>query len=274
MAQLIEMRKAMIDRLDTDHSIENLARINRVAVKLGDNGHREIAQNLLESALRIFEMRYPSDTFTISILLLNLGLQLDRRRKYDDARTVYERAIAAREDAVGPDSPTLWFPLYLLGNLRAKADHSESDRIAARKILERACPLVEKSTDAEPSSMADCLISLAATYEHITWGDDQDTRIHLIKKALGIYEKSCGASSLKVASAFCSLAIASIPGDAQEVVGYICRAIDIYESASEFDSVKARFRNLFQEADLFGYDSAGTLRKRLDAIDRDILEGI
>jgi tetratricopeptide (TPR) repeat protein len=274
MTQLTEAHAAMIRSLDIDHSMENLARINRIAVELGDGGQRAGAEKLLECALESLEAHYPEDAYTISVLALNLGLQLDWQEKYEVARAQYEQAIAAREKALGSCSPKLWFPLYLLGNLFSKIDRMDSDRVARRKVLERAHLLAEKSADAETSQAADCLLALAATYDHLVWGDDQSTKVGFTMRALRISEKACGASSLQAATALRSLAIASMPGDAQEVVGYLCRAIDIYESASRIDLVKAGFRNLYGEVSLFGYDSDGVLRKRLDAIDVAILHGV
>ena len=274
MSQVEDAVDEMIQSLEQDHSLENLANINRVALELSTAGNLAAAQRLLERALATYESRYAADTINCSVLMHNLALQFEAQNDFEAARKLFTRALELREHRLGHDSLELLGCLDALGRLSAKLDRWNDSRLTARRFFERALSIREKSASADDLETADCLLHSASTYDHIIFGDNQMVKVGFLKRALRIYEDRYGENSVEVAHVLLGhLVLASVPGGSGEVIGYINRAMAIFETNGKIQSIKASLRALYQDLTILSSDVAATLRQRTDIIDETILDG-
>ncbi|CAN0490241.1 unnamed protein product, partial [Scytosiphon promiscuus] len=78
---------------------------------------------------------------------------LDRQGKYQEAYTIYLRAIGIVEEALGPDHPSLVSGLASRAQaLNAQGKHEDAD-----PLLLRAIAIQEKSLNPDHSDLAKCL---------------------------------------------------------------------------------------------------------------------
>jgi tetratricopeptide (TPR) repeat protein len=275
MSHVEENVEAMIRSIEQDYSLESLANINKAALEFGTAGNPTAAQRLLERALTIYEAHYGADTLDFSVLLHNLALQLEAQDNFDAARKLFMRALELREQRLGHDNLELVGCLDALGRLSAKTDQSNDDRLLARSLFRRALSIRESYNSADDLETADCLRRLAATYDHIIFGDDQIVKLRYLKRALYIYEDRYGENSPEVAHVLLGhLILASLPGNSSEVIGYVDQAIAIFETNYKIQSMKKTLRALYQDLSLLSSEVAATMRQRLDGIDKTILHGI
>jgi tetratricopeptide (TPR) repeat protein len=107
---------------------------------LVDQGEYEKARPHLERGLAIVAKGEHSGSM-MGYLRQQLGIAAFKQGRYDEARRQYERAVAASEEALGPDHLELVVNLGLLGNaLRAQGRYEE-----ARATFERALAISESA---------------------------------------------------------------------------------------------------------------------------------
>jgi class 3 adenylate cyclase/tetratricopeptide (TPR) repeat protein len=132
-------------------------------------------------------------------LLNRAGDYLYGRAAYSGARPLYERALAIREQALGPEHPDT---AESLGNL-AVLLKTQGDLAGARPLLERALAIREKALGPEHSDTADSLNSLAVLLK--TQGDLAGAQ-PLYERALAINERGLGSEHRETAISLGNLA--------------------------------------------------------------------
>jgi tetratricopeptide (TPR) repeat protein len=112
---------------------------------------------------------------------------------YTEARSLFERALAISEKALGPDDPNT---MACLNNLAALL-HTQGDFTSARPLFERAVTTTEKLFGPDHPDTATCLSNLAELFR--TEGDLVAAR-PLVERALTIDEAAYGPDHLAVAT--------------------------------------------------------------------------
>jgi serine/threonine protein kinase/tetratricopeptide (TPR) repeat protein len=146
----------------------------RVAAVLGilgqiedDLGRSESAIEHARRALAIQEAVTPNGE-RVPTLLVNLGDALSTAGQLVEARDYYERALALREKLLGPDNPSLHFPLTGLGRTWLRLNRPR----AALPLLQRALVLKERSFGARNAQLTDVLSALAEANLQLGRNDD------------------------------------------------------------------------------------------------------
>ena len=132
MSQLEDAVETMIQSLEQDHALENLANINKVALEFGTAGNPAAAQRLLERALATYVSHYAANTIDCSVLMHNLALQFEAQNDFEAARKLFTRALELREHRLGHDSLELLGCLDALGRLSVKLDRWNDNSLVAR----------------------------------------------------------------------------------------------------------------------------------------------
>jgi tetratricopeptide (TPR) repeat protein len=136
-------------------------------------------------------LRHLTDTALVreddqaATLANNLGYSLKMRGDYAAARPLYERALAIRERALGPDHPDTTLSL---NNLAALLE-SQGDYAAARPLHERALAIRERALGLDHPDIATSLNNLAGLLR--AQGDYAAAR-PLFERALAIWERALG----------------------------------------------------------------------------------
>jgi tetratricopeptide (TPR) repeat protein len=100
--------------------------------------------------------------FPEAALLLNqAGVYLYERGRYTDAEPIYQRALAIRERALGPEHPAVATSLNNLAELY----HVQGQYAKAEPLYGRALVIWEKALGPEHPDVAKCLNNLAALYQ-------------------------------------------------------------------------------------------------------------
>jgi tetratricopeptide (TPR) repeat protein/tRNA A-37 threonylcarbamoyl transferase component Bud32 len=148
----------------------------------------------------------------------NLGLLALDRADYEQAITLQERALALREQQLGPDHPQV---AAVLNNLALVYDAlSRFDQ--AKVLLERALAIRERALAPTHPEVASSLLNLANV--HQTLADPERAREQLLR-ALAIYESAYGRQHPMVAGTLVNL------GNVQQDLGEAKRALASYHEA-------------------------------------------
>ena len=132
-------------------------------------------------------------------LLNQTAFYLDERARYAEAESLYMRALAIREKAVGPEHPDV---AQSLNNLAALY-HAQGRYAEAEPLLQRALAIREKVFGPEHPNVATSLNNLAALYR--VQGRYVEAE-PLYMRALAIREKVLGPEHPDVASSLNNLA--------------------------------------------------------------------
>jgi tetratricopeptide (TPR) repeat protein len=138
--------------------------------------------------------------FAEATLLLNqTGYYLHQRAEYAQAEPLYQRALAIREKALGPEHP---YTASSLNNL-ALLLHDQGKVEEAEPLYRRALAIDERALGADHPDTAIDLNNLAGLYRD--QGRNQEAE-PLLRRALAIREKALGAEHPDTASSLNNLA--------------------------------------------------------------------
>ena len=148
------------------------------------------------------ELRSPKGAGEKTALLLNASAAYRHHAlaAYADARPLYERALAMREEALGPDHPDTATSLNNLAGLL----QIQGDLAAARLLVERSLAISEKVHGPEHPATATDLSNLAHLLQ--VQGDLAGAR-PLCERALAIREKALGTKHPATANSLNNLAV-------------------------------------------------------------------
>jgi tetratricopeptide (TPR) repeat protein len=158
-----------------------------VAYKAGEN---QIAEKCFLSALEKAEKFGPNDP-RLGATLNDLGIIYDESQRYEKAETVYKRALAIREKALGANSSDVATTLNNLANLYK----DESKYALAEPIYTRVLDIYSKTTGTDSQFMAMAYSNLGALYR--VEGKTKES-ISSYKKALEVGDKSLGPENAHV----------------------------------------------------------------------------
>jgi tetratricopeptide (TPR) repeat protein len=164
--------------------------------------------------------------FTEAALLLNqVGLYLHDRARYAEVKPLYQRALAIREKALGPDHPDV---AQSLNNLAALYD-AQGQYARAEPLYQRALAIVEKALGPDHPHVATSLNNLAFLYKV----QGQYARAEpLYQRALGIREQALGPDHPDVAQSLNNLAeLYRVQGQYAQAEPLYQRALAIFEKA-------------------------------------------
>jgi tetratricopeptide (TPR) repeat protein len=157
-----------------------------------------------------------------SRLLNQIGLYLEARAEYAQAKRMFERALAIDEATLGPSHPTV---AILLGNL-GEVLREQGDLAGAKAFSERALAIDEAALDANHPDVAVRLNNLGNVL--MDQGDLAGAK-SLYERALGISEAALGSSHPSVAIRLNNL------GFVLKALGELAGAKCLYERAGAID---------------------------------------
>jgi tetratricopeptide (TPR) repeat protein len=185
-------------------------------------------------------------------LLNKAGSYLHERGRYTEAEPLYQRALAIREKALGPEHPDV---ATSLNNL-ALLSHNQGQYAKAESLYQRALAIREKALGPEHPDVATSLDNLAVLY-HVQ-GQSKKAEPSF-ERALAIREKALGPDHTDVASSLHNLARSHrVQGRYAEAEPLYRRALAIAEKAlgpehpdvaPHLDSLAALYRDKCQYAD-------------------------
>jgi eukaryotic-like serine/threonine-protein kinase len=188
---------------------------------------------------------------------------------YEEARRLYERALAIWEKTSGPEHPSV---ATSLNNLAA-VNWATGTYEEARGLYERALAIKEKTLGPEHPDVAMSLNGLAAVHQMM--GAYEEAR-GLLERALAIREKALGAAHRDVAASLNNLAVVHrATGAYEQALGLFERALAIQENAlgSEHPDIAASLNNLAIMHRVTGaYEEARGLHERALAIQENALD--
>jgi tetratricopeptide (TPR) repeat protein len=200
----------------------------------------------------------------------NLGYCLnDMLADYAAARPLYERALAIREQVLGPEHPDT---AQSLNNL-ALLHKTQGDDAAARPLYERALAISEQVLGPTHPDTAQSLNNLAAL--HYAQGDDAAAR-PLYERALAICEQVLGPTHPGTASSLNNLAVLlDTQGDYDAARPLYERALAIREQVlgPEHPDTASSLNNLavLLEEGFSDYEGSRKLYERALAIHEQVL---
>ena len=138
------------------------------------------------------QVERPED-LRVATNLNNLGSSYQTEGKYTEAESLYKRALAIREKALGPEHPSVARSLNNLAGLyRAQGRYAE-----AEPLYQRSLAILERILGPEHPHVAQSLNSLAAFYQAQRRYAEAEP---LLKQALAILEKVLGPEHPNVAT--------------------------------------------------------------------------
>jgi eukaryotic-like serine/threonine-protein kinase len=152
-----------------------------------------------------------SNDLVLAGLLDHLAAVHRATSAYEEAKTLHERALAVRENVLGPEHPEVATSLNNLVVVHYVTGAYEE----AKAVSERALAIREKALGPEHPEVADSLTNLAGV--HYATGAYEETRA-LHERALAILEKALGPEHPDVAKSLDNL-------------GLIHQAVGAYEDA-------------------------------------------
>jgi len=151
------------------------------------------------------------------------GTTLKALNRMEEARVSYERALALKEKALGPEHPSVSNSLNSLGILLVSLDESEQ----ALPLLERALELKKKTLGPEHPSVASSLDNLGRVF--VIQGHFARAQAHH-EQALALRERQLGPEHPAVALSLANLGIAlSVQGRHAQAVPLFERALALRE---------------------------------------------
>jgi len=167
-------------------------------------------------------------------------MQLLNQGRYGEAIPLAQRALAIREQALGPEHPDVATSLNNLAYLyKTLGDYPK-----AEPLYQRALAIQEKALGPEHPDVALSLNNLAEFYRAL---GDYANAMPLLQRALAIKEKALGPEHPDVATSLISLAeLYRAAGDYAKAMPLAQRALAIYEQAlgPEHPDVATSLNNL------------------------------
>jgi tetratricopeptide (TPR) repeat protein/tRNA A-37 threonylcarbamoyl transferase component Bud32 len=155
----------------------------------------------------------------------DLGILAGDEGKYDEASDYYERALAIREKALGPDHPLVAGIVNNLGIVAGNEGKYDEERV----YHERALAIMEKVLGPDHPDLAAVLNNLGTVARNE--GANDEARGYY-ERALAIWEKALGRDHPDVASVLINLGVvAHDEGTSDKARGYYERALAIWEKA-------------------------------------------
>jgi eukaryotic-like serine/threonine-protein kinase len=140
-----------------------------------------------------------ADDLAVARLLNGLAAVDDAKGAYGEARALYERALAIRENTFGPDHPHVAMSLNNLATVHQQTGAYDE----AKALYGRAIDILEEGIGHDHPHVATILANLGRVYEHT--GEYDDAKV-LQERALVIQEKALGPDHPKVAMSLTNLA--------------------------------------------------------------------
>ena len=158
-------------------------------------------------------------------LLLKIAIYLYHRAQYEQAEPLYQRALAIREKALGPDHPDTDTSLNNLALLYDSQGRYEQ----AEPLYQRALAIREKALGPDHPDTAQSLNNVAGLYR--SQGRDEQAE-PLYQRALAIREKALGPDHPSTASCLNNLALLyHSQGRYEQAEPLYQRALAIWEKA-------------------------------------------
>jgi serine/threonine-protein kinase len=196
-------------------------------------------------------------------LLGNLANLDHAKGAYENAKTLYERALAIRETALGPEHPQV---ATILNNLAA-AHRATGANAEAKALYEHGLAILENALGPEHPMVATILSNLGNVYASM--GSFEEAKA-LHGRALVIQEKALGPEHSDLASSLNNLAsVHHDIGENEEAKTLYERALVIQEKAlgPEHPRVATSLNNLANvQHDIGADETAKTLHERALAI--------
>jgi len=185
------------------------------------------------------------------------------RAEYSTAEPLFQRALAIREKALGPDHPYIATSLNNLALLY----HNQGRYDQAEPLHQRALAIMEKALGPDHPATAASLNNLAALYNNRSRYDQAEP---LCRRALAIWEKALGPDHPDTASSLDNLAVLYYnQGRYDQAEPLYRRALAVTEKAlgPEHPDTASSLNNLAALYDNQGrYDQAEPLLRRALAI--------
>ncbi len=173
----------------------------------------------------ITDTAFPREDERTAGLCNTLGYHLQMIGDYPGARPYFERALAIREQALGPEHPDIANSLNNLGSLL----YAQGDLAGARPYLERALAIRETALGPAHPDTARSLNNLGMLLK--TQGDLAGARPYY-ERALAIWEQALGPAHPDTANSLNNLGyLLQAQGDLAGARPYYERALAIYEQA-------------------------------------------
>jgi eukaryotic-like serine/threonine-protein kinase len=204
-----------------------------------------------------------SDDLAVAELLNNLGLVHLATGAYEDAKAVHERALAIREQALGPEHPDVARSLNNIANVHQTMGAYDD----AKALYERALAIREKALGPEHPDVAGNLSNIASV--HQTTGAYDDAKA-LFERALIVLETALGPEHPHVAMCLNNVAVVHFETGAYENAKALYeRALAIRETSlgPEHPNVSTSLNNLGLLHQATGaYEDAKAVHERALAI--------
>jgi tetratricopeptide (TPR) repeat protein len=226
---------------------------------------------VLRFALALLPISWPAtadDTLAEAKALSQQASDLVRQGRYGEAEPIYKRALALREQALGPDHPDVADSLNSLG-LFYQTTHREPE---AEPLFKRSLAIREKALAPDSPYIAMSLNNLALVYQAQARYGEADP---LFKQAVQILEKARGPDHPDVAIGLTNLAgLYAEQGRYTEAEPLYQRAVAIFEKVLGPDNLYVA-KTIGRQARLYEdegrYADAEPLYVRAVAISQKVL---
>ena len=135
--------------------------LNRTAIYLTARGDFDGATDLNRRCTTVVEQCYGAKSPQVTAALGNLAGQLaEREETWQEAETIFNRALAIKEETLAPDDPSLAITLSNLGRLKSR----QRDFVAAEDLTKRAAEIDKVASGEISAPYATGLGNLGAIY--------------------------------------------------------------------------------------------------------------
>jgi serine/threonine protein kinase len=205
--------------LGPDHTLVGWA-LHELAVAHRNQGDHEEARSYARRSLEVQEGALGEDHFAVSFPLSQLALiDLVAAGETSQARVGFERALAIREEALGPAHPDLVWILRPYGDML----HFSGEPEAGRLQLERAVEISERAYGPDHVEVGKSLTRLAQVVGH---QGDLDRCRELNTRSLGIFTEAYGPRSFWRGGNLVNLAcVAELSGDRRTALDHLHDAL-------------------------------------------------
>jgi non-specific serine/threonine protein kinase/serine/threonine-protein kinase len=197
LEQALELRRGVTGSDD----VGSASLLSDLADLYIDKGQYDDAEKMLTSALSVMDTKSgQTDNLKLATSINELASVYRRQGRYDLAAPLYDRALAIRILALGPDDPLVAASYNSLAILNwTRGDYAEAER-----QYQKALELWEKAYGMDHSDVAKGLNNLALLYHHQDRFADAEP---LYRRAAQIYEKLLGPEHPRLALALNNLAL-------------------------------------------------------------------